>query len=131
MERGIPMVISKYLDSVEGTEEEQKLIDGMCKLMEEEAVRQLMTQPVVGKIFTAVDVLGKCESIAEFKETEHYNKIKDWGISVHDIEQGYFSIYPGPKHMKKICAVAGIIGAGLLLLKLCKCCKKYELKLKE
>ena len=123
------MVVSTYLDSIDGTEQEQQLLDGMVKLTQEKAILDMMNAPVVGKIFTALDALGKSESITEFKETVHYNNIKDWGFQVIDIEKGYISIYPGPKHMKKVYAVAGVIGAGLLLWKLCKVCKKYELKL--
>jgi len=125
------MVISKYLDSIEGTEDEQKLLNATLKLSEEEGISELYDKPFVGKIFTALNVLGKSESIADFKQTKHYDNIKDLGISVFDLEKGFFSIYPGPKHIKGICAVAGIVGAGLLLLKLRKLCKKYELKLKE
>jgi len=125
------MVVSTYLDSIEGTEQEQQLLDGMVKLTAEQAIVDMMNAPGVGKIFTALDVLGKSESIAEFKETVHYNNVKDWGIQVIDIEKGYISIYPGPKHIRKICIVAGVIGGVLLGLKLSKLFKKYELKLKE
>jgi len=114
------MVISKYLDSIEGTEQEQQFIQCMSNFFEMEGVSELLDKPGIGKIFTALDVLGKSESVTEFKETEHYNNIKNWGISVFDLEKGMFSVYPGPKHIKGICTVAGVIGAGLLLFKLCK-----------
>ena len=117
------MVISKYLNTVEGTEKEAKLISGMLKLSEEEGVAQLMDKPVVGKIFTALDVLGKSESIAEFKQTEHYDNIKDFSIIEFDLEKGFFSIHPGPKHLKKMLAVAAVVGAGILLWKLRRKCK--------
>jgi len=114
------MVISKYLDSVEGTEKEAMLISGMVKLTEEEAIIQLMDKPGVGKIFTALAALGNSECIADFKQTEHYGNIKDWNITVFDLEKGFISINPGPKHLKMAFTVAAIAGAGLFLWKFLK-----------
>jgi hypothetical protein len=114
------MEISKYLDSVEGTENEPMLIKGMLKLTEDESIAQLMDKPYVGHMFKALDALGNSENIADFKQTVHYENIKDWGITVFDAEKGFVSIYPGPKHLKKMLIVAAIAGAGLILLKLYK-----------
>ena len=112
------MVISKYLDSVEGTDQELMLLNGIVKLTEEEDIADLMKTPGVGAIFCALAALGNSESIAEFKRTEHYDVIKDWGITVFNLEKGYFSIHPGPKHMKIFFAVTAVVGAGMLLWKL-------------
>ena len=112
------MTISKFLDSVEGTEKEPMLFNGMVKLTEEESIAKLMDMPGVGSIFNALAILGRSESIAEFRETEHYNVIKDWSITVFDLENGNVSIYPGPKHLKKFFTVVAIAGTGLLLWKL-------------
>ena len=114
------MVISKYLTSIEDTEKEAMLIGGMGKLTEEEEIIQLMDKPVVGKIFTALAVLGNSESIADFRQTGHYENIKDWSIAVFDIEKGFVSIHPGPKHLKTAFAVAAAVGAVLIIRKLCK-----------
>ena len=115
------MVISKYLDSIEGTDNEAGLLKGMVSLTEQEAIAMLMDKPGIGDIFKSLAALGKSESIADFKQTEQYNVIKDWGITVYDIEKGMVSIYPGPKHLKRAFAFAAIVGAGVLLLKMyCK-----------
>jgi len=83
-----------------------------------ESIAQLMNKPGVGDIFNALAVLGNSESIAEFKQSKHYNAIKDWSITVHDFESGGISIYPGPKHLKRALAVAAIIGTGIFLFRL-------------
>ena len=114
------MVISKYLDSIEGTDKEPMLLKGMVELTKQEVILQLMDKPGVGVIFNALAVLGNSESIADFRRTEHYMYIKDWGITVFDLETGAVSIYPGPKHLKRVGIVAAIAGAGLLLWKLRK-----------
>ena len=114
------MIVSKYLDSIEGTEQEALLQKGLADITKDEDVAKLFNMPLVGKLLHAIVALGSSESIKEFKETEHYTHIKDWGITVFDLEKGYISIHPGPKHLKKIFAVLAIAGAGLLLLKLRK-----------
>jgi len=121
------LTIAKYLDSIEGTDKEPILFKGMDKLTKEESIAMLMDKPGVGDIFCALAELGSSESIADFKQTEYYNAIKDWGISVYDLEKGNISIYPGPKHLKKFFTVVAIAGAGFFLWKLHK---KYKTKLK-
>jgi len=121
------MVISKYLDSIEGTKEEPMLIRGMVELTKQEAILQLMDKPGVGVIFNALAALGNSESIADFRQTEHYMHTKDWGITVFDFEKGFVSIYPGPKHLKRVGIAAAIVGVVLLLWKLRK---KRNVKLK-
>ena len=121
------MVISKYLDSIEGTEHEPTLQEGLVKLLENEDVAQLLDKPAIGKIFRALAALASAESIAEFRGTEYYDNIKDWGITVLDLEKGHISIHPGPKHMKKFFAVIAIVGCGLMLFKLYR---KYRLGIK-
>ena len=120
------MTIAKYLDSIEGTDKEPILFKGMVKLTEEESIAALMDKPGVGDIFTALAELGSSKSIADFRQTQHFNAIKDWGISVYDLEKGNISVYPGPKHLKRFFTVVAIAGAGVLLWKLHK---KHKTKL--
>ena len=122
------MVISKYLESVAGTEQEPVLLRGLIKLTENEEVAKLMDMPGVGKIFTALAALGHSDSVADFMQTEDYNAIKDWGITVIDLEEGGVAIYPGPKHVKRALTVAAVAGGGLMLFKLYRkyrrnCCR--------
>lgn len=121
------MIVSKYLDSIEGTEKELMLINSMVELAKDEDVAKVLDLPIVGKVLSALVALGSSESIADFKQSNHYDALKDWSITVFDLEKGYVSIHPGPKHLKKIFTVAAIAGAGILLLKLRK---KYKLNLK-
>ena len=112
------MRIADYLDSIEGTEQEAALIKSFAELANDEDVAQALSLPVVGKILSAIAALGDSESIADFKLTGHYENIKEWGISVFDLEKGYCSIHPGPNHLKKVFTVMAVAGAGLLLFKL-------------
>ncbi|MCL2400836.1 MAG: hypothetical protein FWC91_13965 [Defluviitaleaceae bacterium] len=120
------MLVSMYLDSIEGTEQESVFLNHFVELAEDEDVAKVLHLPVVGKLLKALVSLGSVGNIATFKQTEHYKDIKDWGITVFDLEKGYISIHPGSKQLKKILAVAAIVWAGILLLKLRK---KYKLNI--
>ena len=120
------MLVSKYLDSIEGTEKESIFLNHFVELAEDEDVAKVLHYPIIGKLLNALVTLGNMGDIAAFKRTEHYEAIKDWSITVFDLEKGYVSIHPGPKHLKKIFAVIAVVGVGLLLLKLRK---KYKLRL--
>ena len=111
------MLVSKYLDSIEGTEKEPILLKSLIELAEDKDVAQLLDKPLIGKLLSALVALSGSDSIEDFRQTEHYENIKDWGITVFDLEKGYYSIHPGPKHMKMIFAVMAIAGVGLYLLK--------------
>jgi len=121
------MKVSDYLDSIEGTEKEPVFLKGLDEMTKNEDIAKALNTPIAGKLLTALVALGDSESIEAFKQTEHYEIIKEWGITVFDLEKGYISIHPGPKHLKRILAVAAVAGAGLLLLKLYK---KHKLMLK-
>ena len=109
------MKISAYLSSIEGTENEPLFKSKILDLIEEDGISQLLDKPGVGKIFTALAVLGESESIEEFRQTKHYDNIKDWGIKVFDLEKGYFSIHPGLMHIAKFFAFAAVVGIGICL----------------
>lgn len=111
------MVISKYLDTIEGTEKEPILLNCFDDLKGDKDIEKLLTAPIIGKLLGGLIALSNSESIEAFRRTEHYDNIKDWNIMVFNLEKGYVSIHPGPKHIKKFFVVA----AGVLLLKLrCK-----------
>ena len=121
------MVVSKYFDSIEGTEKEPVFLNSLVELAEDKDVAKLLNKPVVGKLLSALVALSSSESIEAFRQTEHYKNIKDWGITVFNLEKGYISIHPGPKHIKKILVVISIVCIGLSLYKLRKnysCVKK-------
>ena len=109
------MKISAYLSSIEGTENETLFKSKMLDLTKEDGISQLLDKPGIGKIFTALAVLGESEGINEFRQTEHYGNIKDWSIKVIDLEKGYISIYPGPVHVAKFLAFTAVIGIGICL----------------
>ena len=114
------MLVSKYLDSVEGTEKELVFLNSFAELTEDKDVAKLLDKPIIGKLLSALIALKSSESIGAFRQTEHYKNIKDWGITVFNLEKGYISIHPGPKHIKKILAVMAIACVGLYFLKLSK-----------
>ena len=120
------MIVSNYLDSIEGTEQESVFLSHFVEIAEDEDVAKVLHLPIVGKLLGALVALGSMDSIAKFKQTEHYNIIKDWGITVFDLKKGYISIHPGPKKLKKILAVMAVVGFGLLFLRLRK---KHKLSL--
>ena len=114
------MLISKYLDSIEGTEKEPVFLNSFAELSEDKDVAKLLDKPIIGKLLRALVALRSSDSIEAFRNTEHYENIKDWGITVFNLEKGYISIHPGPKHIKKILSVVAIACVGLYLLKLRK-----------
>ncbi|MCL2397179.1 MAG: hypothetical protein FWC93_03845 [Defluviitaleaceae bacterium] len=114
------MLLTEYLDSIENTEQEQMFLQKLAEPELKDAFGQLVNVPFVGKLFLALVTLGDSENIEDFRHSGHYDGIRHYSIAISNIEKGYFSIYPGPVHMKKIAKVAGVIGAGLLLLILCK-----------
>ena len=119
------MIVSDYLYLIEGTEKEPMLLNSMVELTKDEDVAKVLNLPLVGKLLRALVALGASDSIATFRQTKHYEYIKDWGITVFDLKKGYISIHPGPKHLKIILPVIAIVGVGLLLLKLRKKHKLY------
>jgi len=119
------MIVSEYLDSIQGTEKEQQLFKGL-EILNKEDVTKALEIPIVGKMLRSAVALANAESIAAYKETEYYEQIKDWGITVFDLEKGMISIHPGPKHMKKAIPVLAVLGVALLALILWKVKKNYR-----
>jgi len=117
------MIFSDYLDSIENTEQEQQLLEQFAKNAADiqEGVNEA---PFIGKIkiIGALLALGTAESIEAFRQSEYYEYLKDWEISVKDLEKGHFSLYPGAEQRKKIFAIAGAVVLGIVLL--VWCCKR-------
>ena len=117
------MIFSEYLDSIENTEQEQQLLGQFTKTAAEiqEGVNEA---PIMGKIkiIGALLALGSVESIEAFRQSEYYDYLKDWEISVKDLEKGHFSLYPGAAQRKKIFAIAGAVVLAIVLF--VWCCKR-------
>ena len=116
------MIFSDYLDSIENTEQEQQLIEKFASVAAD--MEKATKVPLVGKKIGALIALGSAESIAAFRETEHYDRIKDWDVSIN-LETGSFSLSPSSEQKKKIVKIAVAAGVVILLSVLCcKCCAK-------
>ena len=122
------MKFSQLCDQVENTGQEQQLLqifkqDDMKKV--ENIFIKLTRVPIVGKLFSAIIALGDYESIASFKQSEHYNNIKDWNFEV-DFDKKGFSVGPGEEQQRKVAKVLAISGAVITLIILCRklCCRK-------
>ena len=124
----IIMRFSQLCDQAENTEQEQQLLqffkqDDMIKV--ENIIEKLTRVPIIGKLFSAVNALGDYESITSFKESEHYNNIKDWNCNI-DYDKKSFSIGPNEEQQRKAVKVLAIIGTVITLIILCRklCCRK-------
>jgi len=119
------MLFSEYLDTIEGTEDEARLFEQIDTFKDE--IAQGANIPVVGKIVAAILALREFNSVAEFRQSDHYQHVAGWYCTI-DLDKGIFSLQPGPKFWKKVSIVCGIVSAGLLALwvwrKCCKCCNK-------
>ncbi|MCL2574274.1 MAG: hypothetical protein FWE34_06980 [Defluviitaleaceae bacterium] len=111
------MLLTDYLDTIENTDDEQLFLQKLAEIKDDLA--QATKIPFVGKLMKTLITIGEYESIEEFKQSEHYKNIKGYKISVSDLEQGHFNIYPGGEQFKKMGKVLAVIGIGVLLLCLC------------
>jgi len=112
------MLISDFLDSIEGTEQEAVFLGNFVELTTDEDVKALLDKPVIGKLLGALVALGNSHSVGEFRQTEYYDGIKDWGITVFDLEKGMYSIHPGPKHLRVVFGVIAAVGIGFIAYRL-------------
>ncbi|MDR2166838.1 MAG: hypothetical protein LBE35_03170 [Clostridiales bacterium] len=110
------MLLTEYLDSIQGTEQEAEFLEKMAglKVHFERAARM----PFVGKFIMALAAIGDSQSIEDFEQSEHYETIQGWVIKV-DPDTGFFSINPGPAQMKKFLLILVGIGLGIFLLWRC------------
>jgi len=112
------MLLTEYLDTIEGTEQEQLFLQKLADLKNEFA--QATKVPFVGKLIRALVAFGDCESIEEFKQSEHYANIQGYNIAVMDLEKGFFSIHPGKEQLTKMAIFSAIAAALILLFVLCR-----------
>ena len=110
------MTFSEYFNSIENTEQEQKALELFAKSFSEvkDELAKAVNYPFIGKCLRALLALSKATSVTEFKQTDHYNNIKNWDINVDQLEKGNIQINPGPTHKEAIIEVAAMVGALLL-----------------
>ena len=112
------MRFSQFCDQAEDTGQEQKLLQFLQQedMKEAETAFVKLTRvPVIGKLFAALVALGKYESIADFRQSEHYPNIKDWNFSI-DFEKKRMHISPNEEQRRKIAEVFALIGAAAALI---------------
>lgn len=110
------MTVSEYLNSIENTEQEQKALASFAKAFCEvkDELAKAVNYPFVGKCLRALLALSQATSVTEFKQTNHYNNIKNWDINVDQLEKGNIQVTPGPAHKEAIIEVVAMVGALLL-----------------
>ena len=116
------MRFSQFCDTAENTEQEQQLLQFMKKddMKEVEKVfAKLAHFPIIGKIISAVVAMGNYESIAAFKETTHYENIKDWDFKI-DFDKNSLMIGPNEEQKKKAKKIIALIAAIIMLVALCR-----------
>ena len=117
------MKFSEYCDKIENTNEEQQLLEFMRTddSMQEawDVLEKYQHIPVFGKVITALGELSECENIAAFRESRHYPHLMNWDLRF-DAQKGSFSLSPGPDHLRIVKTVFAVIGAGLLVLFVCR-----------
>ena len=121
------MRFSQFCDIAENTEQEQQLF----QFLKEEALSPLAEHstklkriPIIGKVLTAILVLAKSESIAEFRQSKHYRHLMNWDVKFdgeHNLE-----INPSDIQKKKVLKILAVIGVILAILVICRkcCCRK-------
>ena len=108
------MLLTDYLLSIVGTEEEQVFLRELSKLKDDFA--EVTTVPVVGDLFAALVALCDGGNLETFAQTPHFASLEGFNITVKDLEKGHFSIYPGTAMLKKAALFLGAVFAGILLL---------------
>ena len=106
------MKISKYLVSIQNTEDEELFLQNLSELNKQLA--KATSVPFIGKKLLSVIALGNAESIDDFKQTHHYEVIKDWGIYVPDLTNGqiYLNYFPvEAKIMLSVLAIVAVVMA--------------------
>ena len=127
------MRFSEYCETVENTEQEQQLLQFMKqdKMKDAEKVFEKLSRiPIIGKLFSAVVALSNYESIAAYKQSEHYDNIKNWKFAI-DYDKNSMSIGMNEEQQKKVLKVLAIFGAIITLIVIARklgCCKNKESK---
>lgn len=112
------MKFSQFCETAENTEQEQQLLellkDGELKKAEE-VLEKMTNVPVIGKLCAAVIALINTESIAEFRQSSHYQHLMDMEFSF-DFDKRSFYITPSDVQKKQIKKTLTVIGGGIALL---------------
>jgi hypothetical protein len=120
-----PMKFSDYCSMIENTEKEQEFFKFLKENDNMNEVKHILegkkSIPIVGKVISALLALASSESIAEFRQSEHYDNLKDWNLNF-DPEKGSFVLNPGKEQAAK---AAKIIFAIIAVIGLLVLCKKY------
>jgi len=103
------MLLTDYLDEIQGTQEENDFIDKLNTPEIKDAFAAATKVPVVGKMMAGLVALAD-SSIGEIKESGYYAAFKDFDIKV-DPDTGYFSITPGAKMKKQMLIFVGVVAA--------------------
>ena len=125
------MTFAEWCERAENTEEEIRFFeflqqDHMQNL--EQVFNKLQRLPAVGKFFAAMNALDEYQTLAEYRQSKHYELIKDWEFEF-DADKGTFNLNANPAHVKKFLKAVAIIAAviGIIILyRKCKrsaCCK--------
>ena len=132
------MKFSEFCDMAENTEKEAQLFqyfkdseffNESGEVTLKGAAAKLKSIPLLGKILAAVIALAESESIAEFRQTEHYGYIKNWNLSFDpDGESEHFALSPSSEQIQKIVKIIAIASTVITLLLLCRkfCRRKKE-----
>jgi len=123
------MKFSEFCDMTENTEQEQPFLqfvrethkDVIDAMEEENAAAAIKRVPFVGKWCAAVAALSNAESLAEFRQSEHYPFVMDWDVTF-DPDTNKFSLSGvSAEQRKKAAMVFGIVVAVIAaLLIFCK-----------
>lgn len=112
------MKVSVFLDSIENTEKEEKLIAKLAEVKKD--LVKIPKIPIIGKLIGALIALGDAESIEGYKQTQHFEYIKDWNINNVDFDKMNISIQPGIPHYIKLVKVLSIVIICLFIIHLWK-----------
>ena len=123
------MTFAEYCDSVENTEKEQEFFEYLkSDEMQEagQAFAKLEKIPFVGKIFAALNALDEYPTLAEYRQSKHYQVIKDFEFEF-DAAEGKFNMHPNDKQARKagiiVLLIIAAIAAIILCRKFCRCRK--------
>ena len=122
------MTFADYLDSLQCPEKEQELRALVEQSGEafgtDDEFAQAAKIPYVGKLLLALEAFCETHDTDEFRQTAHYELLKNWDVDVRSIEKGSFVIYPGAAHRKKagiaFAAVSAVVAGFWLWRRRCK-----------
>ena len=122
------MKFSEFCDMAENTEQEQQLLqffkqDGMEDA--EKVFVKMAHIPVIGKIFTALVALGNYKSIAAFRQSRHYQNLRNWNVDI-DFDKRSLMINASAEQKRKAMKILAAVSAGIALLVICRrlCCRR-------